>query len=212
MLCSPVPWRFLGMGSALRPSLSPTPVCQSGGGLQHFHEITYFMKFDLPVSQILSLHQVQKLGVEQLSCFSGDVRSRWKQINWIVRRCIVRWWSSDTMHWNTGIRSAEKCRILWKFKECFPEHSDIMSVLTSVAPIPYLSNMSISTGSPDRCHEGKLAGVQHVHISASRCISEQDAEYIQNPLKIQYFQHWKYLYTYLYIRSYCFNVCICVSR
>lgn len=113
MLCSPALWRFLGMGCTEAP---PAPVLQAGGDLQHFHGITYFMKFDLPVSQILSLHQVQKSGVEQLSCFSGDMRSRWKQIHWIGKRCVVRWQSRDTVHWNTGIRNAEKCRILWKFR------------------------------------------------------------------------------------------------
>lgn len=165
----------------------PTSVCQSGGDLQHFNGITYFMKFDLPASQVLSLHQVQKLRVEQLLCFSGAVRSRWKQINWIVKRCIVRWQSNGIIQWNIVIRNAEKCRTLWKFKACFTELSDVMNILTSVAPIPYLLNMSTSSGSPGKYHEDKFPGFQHAHIPAPRSIIKEDA------LKIEFFLHWKCL-------------------
>lgn len=54
-------------------------------------------------------------------------------------------------------KNAESCE---NSKKCFTEHSDLMNTLTSVAPVPYLSNANNSTDLPSRYHEDKFTGFQ----------------------------------------------------
>lgn len=83
MLLSPVLWRFLCVWRALSPQNSCMPVRWWSVPLKwNYWLVSILACYDLsplvalPVTWILLLHRIQKLGVEQLSCFSSDTKEK----------------------------------------------------------------------------------------------------------------------------------------